>query len=105
MPVVDDETTTTPTTTPALEPFTTTITIDPSIRPDVVAVEFRKIRDAFNYIYRAAMINHNTPVYNPMMQGLAACAINLEQMINTIDPPRVVTGAQANQVIPGMGRA
>jgi hypothetical protein len=91
----------------AAEPFTATITIDSSIRQQDVAVELRKVRDMFNYIYRTAMISHNTPVYHPLMQGLAACAINLEQIINTIDPPRVVPGVgmQPNQIIPGAGRA
>lgn len=90
----------------AAKPFIATITIDGNVRPELVAVEFRKIRDAFNYVYRAAMITHGTPVYNPMMQGLAACAINLEQMINAIDPPRVVPAAgQSNHVISGQGRA
>jgi hypothetical protein len=99
MPVIDET---------AAESFTTTITIDPSIRQQDVAAELRKVRDVFNYIYRTAMITHNTPVYHPLMQGLAACAINLEQMINTIDPPRVVPGVggmQPNQIIPGAGRA
>jgi hypothetical protein len=93
------------TTTTATETFTATLTIDQNVRPDSIAIEFRKIRDAFNYVYRAAMITHNTPVYHPLMQGLAACAINLEQMINTIDPPRVVPAGQSNHVISGTGRA
>jgi hypothetical protein len=84
--------------------LTVTITIDPSPRADTLAAELRKVRDALARAYRNALIGHDLPVYHPAMQGLAAAAVNIEGVIQVLDPPRLQV-AGTDQAIRGLGRA
>lgn len=84
--------------------FTATITIEPNIRADVLAAELRKMRDALGRAYRNALLGHDLPVWHPALQGIAAASINLEGVIQALDPPKVAVPGP-RQVIPGAGRA
>jgi hypothetical protein len=86
--------------------LTVTVTIDPSPRADELAAQLRKVRDVLARAYRNALIGHDLPVYHPAMQGLAAASINIEGVIQQLDPPRVVGAAPgSDQAIRGLGRA
>lgn len=83
--------------------LTVTITIDPSPRAEALAAELRKVRDILARAYRNALLGHDLPVYHPAMQGLAAASVNVEGVIQVLDPPRLVPGS--DQAIRGLGRA
>ena len=86
------------------QPFTATITIPAAPRADELAAELRKMRDALGRAYRNALLGHDLPIWHPAMQGVAAASINLECVIQALDPPKVMVPG-AGQIIPGAGRA
>jgi hypothetical protein len=84
--------------------LTITVTIDPSPRAEALAAELRKVRDAIGLAYRNALLSFDLPVYHPAMQGLAAACINIEGVIQALDPPKIQAPGNMH-IIPGAGRA